>query len=147
MVFLRDEGSLFDAPLETVWEFVGSGDAHSTAHVHSATHRERHAELSGTYSWVQEFDGRRVPFRMRWTSYWPLGIAYEVLDGPFTGSKFFIYYEGRGEKTAVGIVGEFVSPEIPDADLPSAVDRFFAREYDQDNAALRNWPRSPRPPR
>ncbi len=147
MVFLRDEGSLFDAPLEAVWEFVGSGDTHSSAHRHVDSHRERHSELSGTYSWAQEFDGRRTPFRMRWTSFWPLGIAYEVLVGPFTGSKFFIYYEGRGEKTAVGLVGEFVSPEIPDAALPAAVDRFFTREYEQDNTALRDRHRPPPPAR
>ena len=36
MVFVRDEGSVFEAPIDVVWEFVGSGDAHSIAHRHSA---------------------------------------------------------------------------------------------------------------
>lgn len=137
MVFVRDEGSLFDAPIEAVWEFVGSGDDHSAAHRHRAQRRERHSDRSGTYSWEQPFDGRPERFAMRWTSYWPLGIAYEVLEGPFTGSQFFLYYEPRGRRTAVGIVGEFRSPTIPPADVAAAVERFFTLEFEQDHAALR----------
>ncbi len=136
MVFLRDEGSEFDAPLEEVWAFVGSGDHHSRAHRHEATSRVRHSESSGTYAWEQPFGEGRARFAMRWTSYWPLGIGYEVLEGPFQGSKFFLIYEPRGSTTAVSVVGEFVSPTLPVEQIESAALRFFSVEFDQDRAAI-----------
>ena len=73
---------------------------------------------------------------MRWTAFPLFGIAYEVLDGPFSGSKFFVYYRPRGTKTRVTIVGDFVSPTIPANRLESSVLAFFAREFEQDSAAI-----------
>jgi hypothetical protein len=137
MVFLRDEGSVFEAPIDAVWRFVSSRDHHSEAHGHRRSERRPIGENVGEYSWEQDFDGRPERFTMRWTAFVPLGVAYEVLEGPFTGSKFFLYYESRGARTAVSIAGEFVSPTLPEADIPSAVDRFFAREFEQDHAAIR----------
>ncbi|HTP53853.1 MAG TPA: hypothetical protein VML94_02675 [Thermoplasmata archaeon] len=137
MVFVRDEGSVIDASLDAVWEFIGSGDAHSHAHRHQAWRRERGEGNSGTYSWEQEFSGGRARFAMHWVSYHPLGVAYEVIEGPFAGSRFFLYYTPMGARTGVTVVGEFVSPSIPEARLESEVLRFFAVEFDQDHAAIR----------
>jgi hypothetical protein len=138
MVFVRDEGSAFDVPLREVWEFVSSGDHHSAAHRHRATTRQRLGERSGQYAWEQDFDGRPVRFAMRWTSFHPLGVAYDVLEGPFAGSQFFLYYVPMGAQTSVGVVGEFVSPTIPEPEIASAVDRFFTTEFEQDLAAMRS---------
>lgn len=137
LVFLRDEGSVFDAPLDVVWDFVGSRDEHSQAHRHRDVRRERLSENSGRYSWIQDFLGRPEPFTMRWTSFAPVGLAYDVLEGPFAGSRFFLYYTPQGGRTAVTIVGEFTSPTIPAPDLAAAVDRFFSLEFEQDHAAIR----------
>ena len=136
MVFLRDEGSVFDAPLELVWQFVGSGDRHSEAHGHSKTHRKPLPGNSGEYSWEQPFLGAAPRFTMRWTSFYPTGLAYEVLEGPFAGSTFFLYYTPRGDRTGVTVVGEFVSPTLPTAEIAAAVDRFFATEFAQDHSAV-----------
>lgn len=136
MVFLRDDRDVFDVPIDAVWEFVSSGDHHSEAHHHRDWGRQPIRENSGEYSWEQEFDGAPTRFTMRWTSFYPLGVAYEVLAGPFTGSKFFLYYQSKGSKTAVTVVGEFVSPTLGPGELPAAIDRFFAREFEQDNAAM-----------
>ncbi|MFY9716911.1 MAG: hypothetical protein WAK40_03120 [Thermoplasmata archaeon] len=136
MVFVRDEGSVIDAPLDVVWEFVGSGDAHSEAHRHRAWRRERGEGNSGTYSWEQEFAGGVARFTMHWVSYHPLGVAYDVLEGPFTGSRFFLYYTPLGARTGVSVVGEFLSPSIPAVRLESEVLRFFAVEFNQDHAAI-----------
>ncbi len=136
MVFLRDEGSVFDAPVEAVWAFLGDPEAHTRAHAHSEVSRERPSPETGTYAWLQPFEGASTRFRMRWHSYDPLGIAYEVLEGPFQGSRFFLFYTPLGARTAVSIVGEFLSPTLDDAHLPAAVERFFTQEFDQDRAAL-----------
>jgi hypothetical protein len=136
VVFVRDEGSVFNAPLEEVWRFVGSGAAHSEAHHHRKVDRKDLAGNSGEYSWEQDFEGKPERFTMRSTSFPLFGIAYEVLEGPFLGSKFFAYYRPRGAKTRVTIVGDFVSPTIPPARLEAAVLSFFALEFEQDSAAI-----------
>ncbi|MEM0129409.1 MAG: hypothetical protein QXG65_04540 [Thermoplasmata archaeon] len=151
MVFLRDEGGVFEASLEAVWQFVGSGDHHSGAHQHRNFARRRHSENVGEYTWEQTFQGTAgVRFTMRWTTFYPLGIAYEVLEGPFVGSRFFIFYEPLGDRTGVSMVGDFHSPTLSDADLPRAVEQFFATEFEQDHGAMRAVgpkPKGSNPPR
>jgi hypothetical protein len=139
MILIRDEGDLFDGTLDEVWGFVGSGDHHSTSHRHRGVRRESHHESSGSYSWEQEFEGSPSRFTMRWTMFPPLGIVYEVLEGPFTGSTFFLYYTPRGDRTEVGLVGAFASPGIPESRLEDSVRRFFAIEFDQDQIGLAKW--------
>ena len=136
MVFLRDEGSVVDAPLDIVWEFVSSGPKHSEAHHHRASVRRTLPGTSGEYSWEQDFDGKAERFTMRWTAFPPVGIAYEVLEGPFAGSRFFLYYAPRGHQTEVAVVGEFVSPSLHEHEVGPAVDRFFSIEFEQDRAAI-----------
>ena len=136
MVFVRDEGSVYNAPLEDVWRFLSSGPAHAEAHHHRNVDRKTLPGNAGEYSWEQDFAGKAERFTMRWTSFPMFGIAYEVLEGPFTGSKFFAYYRPRGNKTRVTIVGDFVSPTIPPARLEAAVLGFFALEFEQDSTAI-----------
>lgn len=143
MVFVRDESSVYDAPLHVVWDFFGSGQEHSEAHGHRDVHREKLSEKSGSYSWTQEFQGRSARFAMRWTSFRPLGLGYEVLEGPFAGSKFFLVYTPLGERTGVSVVGEFTSPTIPASQIADAVGAFFALEFEQDHAAIRARMRRP----
>jgi len=135
-MFLWDEGSEFAAPLESVWEFVSSGDRHAAAHQHRGVRRQQRSSTLGTYSWRQPFRGKPERFTMRWRSFHPVGIAYEVLEGPFAGSKFFLIYEPRGATTAVSVVGEFEAATIPAQELAGAVDEFFSLEFEQDRAAL-----------
>ncbi len=136
MVFVRDEGSVFDAPLAVVWDFFGSGKEHSDAHRHRDVERQRLAENSGRYAWTQDFRGGTARFVMRWTSFAPVGLGYEVLEGPFAGSRFFLYYTPLGERTGVTVVGEFTSPTLPASEVANAVGAFFATEFEQDRAAL-----------
>jgi hypothetical protein len=137
MVFVLDSDGVFDVPIDEVWAFVGSGDHHSHAHRHAHFTRERLGERSGRYSWEQPFDGAPTRFTMRWTSFHPVGVAYDVLEGPLAGSKFFLYYVPLGDRTGVTVVGEFVSPTLPAGAIAAAVDRFFATEFEQDHAAMR----------
>jgi hypothetical protein len=136
VVFVRDEGSVFEAPIAAVWRFVGSGNHHSEAHRHRKVRRRQLPGNAGRYSWEQDFLGRPERFTMSWVSYHPVGVAYRVLAGPFAGSRFFLYYLPRGRRTGVAVVGDFVSPTIPDAEIPAAVDRFFSLEFEQDRTAI-----------
>ena len=136
MVFVRDEGSVYNAPLEVVWKFLSSDAQHSQAHGHRNAVGKELSANSGEYRWEQDFEGKAEPFTMRWTAFPLFGIAYEVLEGPFVGSKFFVYYRPRGNKTRVTIVGDFVSPSIPPLRLETSVLAFFAREFEQDSPAI-----------
>lgn len=147
MVFVVDEGGVFEAPLDRVWAFLSSGAAHSAAHGHTEVARRRLDRRSGRYSWVQPFDGRPTRFVMHWTAFPPLGIAYRVLDGPLAGSLFFLYYRDLGGRTAVSIVGEFRSPEVSESALPALVERFFEREFEQDAEAIARLGPRPGPAR
>jgi hypothetical protein len=131
-------GSVYDAPLDRVWEFVGSGNSHSLAHRHRRIRRDLLSPNQGEYSWEQELDGAPTRFMMRWVSYHPVGVAYDVVDGPFAGSRFFLYDTPQGVRTEVGVVGEFQSPTLPEGEIRAAVDRFFALEFEQDSLAMAN---------
>lgn len=143
VVFIRDEGSVYDVPVHQVWEFLGAPEVHQAAHRHRNVRRVTVGESAGEYSWEQDWDGQPTRFTMRWTAFAPLAIAYEVLDGPFRGSRFFLYYTPQGNRTAVAIVGEFVSPTIPSAKVRAAVERFFRLEFDQDLDAIRKLANPP----
>jgi hypothetical protein len=136
MVFIKDEGAFFDAPLEDIWKFLGSGKAHSEAHQHRKVRRRALGENSGIYSWEQDFRGKPQRFSMEWRSYYPLGIGYEVVQGPFEGSKFFLIYTPDGARTGISLVGEFISPEIAQKCIKDYIKAFFDLEFDQDSEAL-----------
>ncbi len=136
MVFVRDEGSVYDAPRDVIFSFFGSRQEHSDAHRHRAVHRESLGENAGSYSWEQDFLGKPERFAMRWTSFAPVGFGYEVLEGPLAGSKFFLFYMPMGDRTGVSVVGEFTSPTIPEPEIAAAVDRFFTTEFEQDFVAI-----------
>jgi hypothetical protein len=135
MVFIRDEGSFFDATLEDVWKYLASGDAHSGAHHHRKVKRKALGENSGIYSWKQDFRGKAERFSMQWQTYYPVGIGYEVLEGPFELKILFDLYSEWGSNSSFDI-GDFVSPEIAQKCLTDYITTFFDLEFQQDSEAL-----------
>ncbi|MFZ1023632.1 MAG: hypothetical protein WAN87_05815 [Thermoplasmata archaeon] len=139
MVFIFDDSGVFEAPIGTVWTYFNSGLAHRSAHHHRKSKLEELSEASFVACWEQDYEGGPVVFRVHGTEYPPLGLAYEILEGPFVGSKFFIYYTPLGDRTRVSLVGEFASDSIPTAELESKVTDFFATEFEQDRMGLHRF--------
>ncbi len=137
MLFLRYEGTVFDAPLESVWRFAGSGDRHSEAHLHRPTERKVRSDTPGPYSWEQPFDGEPVRFNVRGNAFPRVGIVYDVRKEEFIGSRFFLDTTPLGALTGFSGDGEFVPPTRADAQIGPAVARFFAQELDHDSAATK----------
>ena len=138
MVFIKDEDSIYDAPLELVWQFFGSGPTHSDAHHHRNARRRKVNGDVGIYSWEQDFEGKPTRFSMKWHAYYPMGFGYQVLEGPFKGSNFFLFYERIGKsKTKVNVIGEFTSKTIPERKLKYSVLRFFEKEFEEDVDGIR----------
>jgi ABC-type phosphate transport system auxiliary subunit len=77
-----------------------------------------------------------VKHKTRTTAYPPVGIAFETIEGPMTGSKSFQFYTPKGNETAVTVVGEWVSKSVPDGDLKNAVLAFLETVFDEDQKNL-----------
>jgi hypothetical protein len=59
-------------------------------------------------SWEEDINGQTRKIKEKDTIFYPLGVAYEFIDGPFIGSKYFIYYVPQEDnKTKVIMTGDF----------------------------------------
>jgi hypothetical protein len=70
--------------------------------------------------------------------YYPLGIAFEILEGLFADSKYFVYYIPiDNNKTGVTVVGDFKSNMIPEDEIKPIVLDFSERVFNEDVAYLK----------
>ena len=133
MVYIVDEGSEFDMPLERVWEYLPS-----ESHKHSAKVLSR--EVQGnvvTLTSERDVGGKTVRSKLRLTMYPPLGVAQEHLEGPTAGSKVFSFYTRKGNKTAITVVGEYKMAGASDEDTRRAVMGMLQGSFDEDVANLK----------
>ena len=142
MVFIEDSGSVFDAQLDMVWKL---GEAHIKEGnwIHPNTRNNNTEILNETTfinSWEQVNDakGQNIRMKIRGTMYYPLGIAFEILEGPFVDSKYFVYYIPiDNNKTGVTVVGDFKSNIIPEDKIKPIVLDFSERVFNEDVAYLK----------
>ena len=73
---------------------------------------------------------------MRWRSFHHVGIALQVLEGPFAGSRFFRPYKPRDHVTAAGAVGRSISRTITVDALASSAETRFAAGFEQGRAVI-----------
>ncbi|MCI4363669.1 MAG: hypothetical protein L3K13_05120 [Thermoplasmata archaeon] len=144
MVFIADWGSVFDAPLETVWKYLQSDTEHGDSHKGRRNFtRTTVNESTVLLNWEQDVEGKWVKLSNRLTFHPPVGFFVEPLEGPMAGSKFFNYYVPNGEKTQVVVVGEWSSKTIPPAQLEKAVWANLEKVYSEDVAGLKEFARKP----
>ncbi len=138
MVFVEDidENSYFEATLESVWK-LAKAHISDGSKIHPNTKNNRTEVINGTTfinSWTQNIatgngsSTMEVPFKVKGTMFHPLGMAFEILEGPFAGSKFFTYYAPvmGGSRTRVNVVGDFKSTIVTDDEkLKAAVMDFL----------------------
>jgi len=137
MVHIKDEGSQFDAPIETVWKYLQSPEEHNRTHKSRNFKMKPLSENAAELSWEANMGGNWVGMKTRLTSLPPVGVAIEMVEGPMAGSKFFNIYTPMGAKTGVTVVGDFASKSIPPAQLEPAVRGFLEQVYNEDNAAIK----------
>jgi len=136
MVFIKDEGSVFKAPLSKVWELNASEGKHNHPSLKD-TKVEPVSENTMILSYGVDMGGSTTRVRTKVTAIPPLGTLFETLDGPMAGSKSFQYYTPRGNETAVTVVGEWKAPGMTDDQLRQAVIGFLQTVFDEDQANLR----------
>ena len=134
MVHLLDEGSVFDAPIEKVWKYLASED-----HKHPSF-RYVGREISGNVATITSeriLMGKPVKVKIRNTLYPPVGYVSEHLEGPTAGSRAFVYYIPKGEKTGITVVGDFVIAGLDENATRDAILAQMQTTFDEDNANLR----------
>ncbi|HEX5891616.1 MAG TPA: hypothetical protein VFY41_02025 [Nitrososphaeraceae archaeon] len=142
MVFVEDSGSVFDAQLDMVWKL---GEAHikEINKIHPNTRNNKSEILNETTfinSWeqVDDANGQNIRMKIRGTMYYPVWIAFEILEGPFVDSKYFVYYRPIDNyKTGVTVVGDFKSNIIPEDKIKPIVLGFSERVFNEDVAYLK----------
>ena len=139
------EGSKFEAPVEVVWKYLQSPEAHGNAHQGQRNRGMQPInDSSFVVSWEQNMNGNWVKVANRITVYPPLGMVSEQLEGPLAGSKMMTVYTPRGALTEISVHGEVVSKTIPPAQLESAVRAAWESAYNEDTVGIREFTKSPR---
>jgi|HubBroStandDraft_1064217.scaffolds.fasta_scaffold228985_2 hypothetical protein len=139
MVLIKDEGSHFDAPISTIWEYLQS-ESHGPAHVGTRNQSVKPvSENVMVISMEQNMNGQWVKVANRITTLPPLGLAIEVIEGPMTGTKMVNVYTPKGHQTGIDVYGEFVVAGVPAAQLESAARANLQRVFDEDSAAIKEF--------
>ena len=138
MVYIKDEGSTFDAPIDFVWKYLNDGDVHDAVHKTARNPKfEKVSDITFIYSSERLLRGEWAPDKMRLTMLPPVGIALEFLEGVLAGSKFVYIYSPNGEKTGIDVYGEFTSKQVPPGKVESVAREFLESEYRDDAPAIR----------
>ena len=137
MVYILDEGSEFDAPLERIWKYMESDEEHEHKSVKVISF-----EMQGENTVVLENEvslPNMPPVRnkIKMTMFPPFGMVQEYLEGPMAGSKSFQYYIPKGNKTGTTVVGDFVAKGMDDDSVKQVTMQVLDLVFNEDNANLR----------
>ena len=135
MVFILDEGAVFDAPVDKIWKYLQSQDHR---HASIKTLNREVSSNSVTLTSDRNVLGKTVTFKVRNTLYPPFGIVQEYLEGPLRGSRAFLFYIPKGDKTGVTVVGEYLMEGFDDETVRNVVVAQAQRVFEEDNANLRD---------
>jgi len=140
MVFIIDEGSAFDAPLDKIWRFLQTPP---DVHNHPANQNVK-AEVQPDHSVIMSFDnagpgGMKISNKIHFTMFPPVGMLVEYIGGPLTGSRMMQYYIPMGEKTGTTVAGDFKSQMVPENQLKPLVMQNLEKAFNEDQENLRRF--------
>lgn len=142
MVHIVDEGSVFEAPIGSIWNYLDTPEEHGPAHKSSRNSQVKPlGPNSIELSQEQNIGGEWHKVVNHITVFPPVGMVIEVIEGPLAGSKLFTYYTPKGHETGVTVVGEFTSKVIPPDHIKPGVMKFLEDVFNDDNAALKEFAR------
>jgi hypothetical protein len=143
MVFVEDREGLMDASIDGVWELVRAhGTDCSGIHPHvKDVMTKRLNNSTFTNTWLHHIDGQTIEIEIKATMFYPLGVAFEILKGPFVRSTYFVYYVPIQDenKTNAIVVGDFQCPYIKDTDILTDIILLNLQSvFDEDVLYLKN---------
>jgi hypothetical protein len=138
MVFVEDAGSVFEAPIDVVWEYIFGGGAHDQQHPTTRNAKiESVSEVTLLYNAERMFRGKWGPDKLRISMFRPVSVVTEWLAGPFEGSKLVYLYTPVGSKTRIDVYGEFTSKTLPESEVEAAAREWLRGEFNDDAPAVR----------
>jgi hypothetical protein len=138
MVYVKDEGSVFDAPIDLVWQYIFGGEDHDSAHKTTRNPKfEKVSDITIIYASERYLRGKWAPDRMRISMFPPISVVTEWLEGVLAGSKLVYVYSPQGNKTRIDVYGEFTSTTLPPGEVEAAAREFLQTEFDADAPAVR----------
>ncbi len=138
MVYLTDEGSEFDAPIDFVWKYIFGGGAHDASHKTTRNPKfKKVSDITIEYASERYLRGKWAPDRLRISMFPPVSVVTEWLEGALAGSKLVYLYTPRGEKTGIDVYGEFTSPTLAPAEVEAAAREFLDHEFRDDAPVVR----------
>ena len=138
MVFVKDEGSLFDAPIDFVWKYASGGEAHDSAHTTTRFPKfEKVSDITLLYGSERYLRGKWTPDRMRISMFPPVSIVTEWLEGVLAGSTFVYVYSPHGNQTRIDVYGEFTSKTLHPSEVEVVAREFLDSEFAADAPAVR----------
>src|SRR5271169_4371806 len=136
MVFIIDDGSVFNAPIEKIWKLNSSEGAHSHPSLKNQVAGQDGEHPTLSYE-IALPDGSWAKHKVRLTVLPPVAVVFETIEGPMAGSKSIQYYTPKGDKTGVTVVGNWTSAMgVPDAMLHQAVMGFLDTVFKEDQNNL-----------
>ncbi len=146
MVYFEDRGSVYPAPIETVWDFMQK-DEEFHPRAHHATLRNMEAKKLSPVTWLLRYETRDER-RRRWNRYVsrlteirPSARILEQLEGPDAGTTTVHLYTPRGNRTAVNVLCYLRSPGRSLAVARRAMLRRYANAYAEDLPYFRQFVR------
>lgn len=138
MVYVSDEGSEFEAPIDFVWKYIFGGEGHDAAHKTTRNPTfKKVSDITIEYGSERLLRGKWAPDRLRITMVEPISVTTEWLDGALAGSKFVYVYTPKGEKTRIDVYGEFTSKTLPPDEVEAAAREFLEHEFNADAPAIK----------
>jgi hypothetical protein len=110
VVNYRQEGTIYDVPIEVLWEFMtweGHGGAHEKTLRNFAVLEKTADGLLYRCETLRGGAWRKV--RGRLLDFPPLGRIVQEIAGPYTGTQMVFLYTPAGRKTRLDIVARLVS--------------------------------------
>jgi hypothetical protein len=135
MVYIIDEGSVFDMPIDKIWKYLQSQE-----HNHPSLKMIAREMDGNTVTLTSErvIMGKTARVKVRNTLFPPFGMVQEHLEGPMAGSRAFQFYIPKGDKTGVTVVGDYVIKGLDEKATRDVVLDHAQTIFDEDNANMKN---------
>jgi len=93
MVFIEDREGVFDTSIDKLWKLVQAPIKEGSKIHPSAKNVVTEMLNDDTFinSWSEEINGQFVKIKVKGTMFYPLGVAFEMMEGPLAGSTYLIY--------------------------------------------------------
>ena len=137
-IFYHDASTMYDVPLDVLWEFMEDAEVHGNAHHPTLRHFEA-KEISptcfeATYETLKR--GKWRWSRSRHTVYPPICKIGEHLEGDYAGTVLLFHYWPVGKRTRVEIWARLRSTVLSARKLRAHWRETFASAYKEDVAVL-----------